>query len=102
MKKVIAIVVIILLGVGAYFGYYGFQRFGIDYILEADLNMYLPHPEKVDDPAQKQLLEQEKIFRIDEYKRAAATSKTIGEYQQKSLAILEASIQRSKQYYENK
>ena len=90
MKKVIILLIIVLLGVGAYFGYYGIERIRINMLL----NMGKPEScaAKSEDPAINECL-RKACEAIDEENKQleqwAADSKTYKEFKNKVLAWAE-------------
>ena len=88
MKKVIVLVLIAVLAIGAYFGYYGFQRKKINESLKI-LTDYECVP-GADDPILRRTQEElcanmQEV--TEQYKQAASSSKTEKEFEQKIMAI---------------
>ena len=94
MKKTIKfsiIGLIVLLGVGTYFGYYGVQRVNINVILQNEIYMECSiEPRKTINTDTMWLVEQECSLFASKYKEAAATSRTYKEFETKIKEIQNA------------
>ena len=97
MKKIIVLLVIMVLGVGTYFGYYGMQRTKINMRLNGLLATC--DPETADDSALQELRENICMAVEEEneqFKQAAAASKTYQEFEDKVQALISQSLDESK------
>lgn len=93
MKKIIILLVIVLLGVGAYFGYYGMQRRLINMELAADLEAsesyrQATNKSKLGALIKEQLLELSKQ-EDDQLRKIAQSSKTLKAYEHQKELLLD-------------
>ena len=92
MKKAIVLLAIVLLGVGAYFGYYGVQRIKINLVVRAHKELEACSRPLPDDPNEAWFRTQACAMyeeETKELKQVAATSKTFREFHEKLDALLD-------------
>ena len=97
MKKIIIFWLIVLVGIGAYFGYYGVQRRLINMELSADLEDSWAYQQSISQSQLGQFIK-EQLSELSKQEDAqlrqlAKSSKTLKEYQQQKGIFLEQTAQ---------
>lgn len=100
MRKVIVLLLVVLLGIGAYLGYYGVQRWMIDRELAADLEAASQYQQsikqgKLEPWVKEQLLELSKK-EDEQWRELARSCKTLKEFHYRKEALLDQSARENK------
>lgn len=100
MKKIIVLLMVVLLGVGAYLGYYGMQRWMIDRELVADLEAASQYQQSIKqgklEPWEKEQLLELSKQEDGQLRELARSCKTLKEFHYQKEALLDQSARENK------